>query len=146
MNIHAVNVIARYEVKLLKRSWLFRIFAVLALFILTIAQLSNFTPLFWKDVYKRQVPLFLDNLKKIRYRNGKIEGYTSRLHYSSDWLYEMQRQGFLEDVTRECGGIHFPIDVFFMTKNACRYPAFEKDSLLIFQMEQIETCLLYTSH
>ena len=48
MNIHAVNVIARYEVKLLKRSWLFRIFAVLALFILTIAQLSNFTPLFWK--------------------------------------------------------------------------------------------------
>ena len=45
MNIHAINVIARYEVKLLKRSWLFRIFAVLALFILTIAQLSNFTPL-----------------------------------------------------------------------------------------------------
>ena len=87
------------------------------------------------------VPLFLDNLKKIRYRNGKVEGYTSRLHYSSDWLYEMQRQGFLEDVTRECGGIHFPIDVFFMTKNACRYPAFEKDSLLIFQMEQIETAI-----
>lgn len=48
MNIHAINVIARYEVKLLKRSWLFRIFAVLALFILTIAQLSSFTPLFWK--------------------------------------------------------------------------------------------------
>lgn len=48
MNIHAINMIARYEVKLLKRSWLFRIFAVLALFILTIAQLSNFTFLFWK--------------------------------------------------------------------------------------------------
>ena len=31
MNLHNINTIARYEVKLLKRSWLFRIFAILAL-------------------------------------------------------------------------------------------------------------------
>lgn len=48
MNIHAINTIARYEVKLLKRSWLFRIFTLLALLVLTIAQLSCFTSLFWK--------------------------------------------------------------------------------------------------
>jgi hypothetical protein len=31
MNLHNINVIARYEEKLLRRSWLFRIFAILAL-------------------------------------------------------------------------------------------------------------------
>lgn len=87
------------------------------------------------------VPLFLDNLRKIRYRNGKIEGYTSRLHYSSDWLYEMQRQGLLKDVSRECGGVHFPVEVFFMTRNASRYPAFARDSLLIPRMMQIEATI-----
>lgn len=30
MNLNHINVIARYEVKLVKRSWLFRIFAILA--------------------------------------------------------------------------------------------------------------------
>lgn len=48
MNIHTINVIARYEVKLLKRSWLFRIFAILVLLILTLTQLSNLSPVFWK--------------------------------------------------------------------------------------------------
>lgn len=48
MNLHNINVIAGYEVKLLKRSWLFRIFAILVLLLLTILQLGNISPLFWK--------------------------------------------------------------------------------------------------
>ncbi len=46
MNIHNINVIARYEVKLLKRSWLFRIFAILVLLILTLNQFGNLTSVF----------------------------------------------------------------------------------------------------
>ena len=42
---------------------------------------------------------FADNLQKIRYRNGKIDGYTSRLHYIADWINNGVRDGFLEDVT-----------------------------------------------
>lgn len=48
MNLHNINVIAGYEVKLLRRSWLFRIFAILALLLLTIVQISQLTPAFWK--------------------------------------------------------------------------------------------------
>ncbi|MDE6450731.1 MAG: hypothetical protein K2L23_00270 [Odoribacter sp.] len=36
MNLHNIHTIARYEVKLLKRSWLFRIFAVLAFVFITL--------------------------------------------------------------------------------------------------------------
>lgn len=42
---------------------------------------------------------FADNLQKIRYRNGEIDGYASRLHYTSDWIENGIRQGFLQDVT-----------------------------------------------
>lgn len=42
---------------------------------------------------------FARNLQKIRYRNGIIDGYPSRLHYTSDWIDNGIRQGFLQDVT-----------------------------------------------
>ncbi|MCI1683821.1 MAG: DUF1460 domain-containing protein [Bacteroides sp.] len=42
---------------------------------------------------------FAKALQQIRYRNGKIDGYTSRLHYNADWVNNGVRQGFLEDVT-----------------------------------------------
>ncbi len=40
MNIHNINTISRYETKLLRRSWLFRIFAVLSLLIIVFFQIS----------------------------------------------------------------------------------------------------------
>ncbi len=43
MNIHNINTIARYEVKLLKRSWLFRIFAGLALIVITFILLGRYS-------------------------------------------------------------------------------------------------------
>ncbi len=30
---------------------------------------------------------YLEELQFIRYRDGVIDGYTSRLHYFSDWIY-----------------------------------------------------------
>lgn len=44
---------------------------------------------------------FAENLQKIRYRNGIIDGYPSRLHYTSDWIDNGIRQGFLQDITAE---------------------------------------------
>ena len=40
MNLNHINVIARYEVKLVKRSWLFRIFAILALLFISAIMLG----------------------------------------------------------------------------------------------------------
>lgn len=38
-------------------------------------------------------------LQSIRYRDGKIDGYTSRLHYIADWVNNGVRHGFMEDIT-----------------------------------------------
>ena len=37
--------------------------------------------------------------QSIRYRDGKIDGYTSRLHYIADWVNNGIRHGFMEDIT-----------------------------------------------
>jgi hypothetical protein len=44
-----------------------------------------------------------------RYRGGECTGeYLSRLHYLEDWLYDNDRRGLVEDMTRELGGRSVP--------------------------------------
>ena len=84
---------------------------------------------------------FKDNLIRFRYRKGEIYDYTSRLHYSSDWLYEMEKQHLLKDITRSLGGIPYTKPVFFMSKNFSRYPQLRKDSVLQEKIKTIETAI-----
>ncbi len=34
-------------------------------------------------------------LRKIRYRQGRLQGYPSRLHYFADWIQDNQKKGIL---------------------------------------------------
>jgi hypothetical protein len=44
-----------------------------------------------------------------RYRGGECNGeYLSRLHYLEDWLYDNDRRGLVEDLTRSLGGSGIP--------------------------------------
>ena len=44
-----------------------------------------------------------------RYRGGECTGdYLSRLHYLEDWLYDNDRRGLVEDLTRQLGGQSIP--------------------------------------
>jgi hypothetical protein len=44
-----------------------------------------------------------------RYRGGQCTGeYLSRLHYLEDWLYDNDRRGLVEDMTRQLGGQSVP--------------------------------------
>jgi hypothetical protein len=62
-------------------------------------------------------------LKKIRYRRGISKGYSSRLHYFSDWLYDNEKKGIVIDVTRRAGGEPFRKYFNFMTRHREDYPA-----------------------
>lgn len=57
----------------------------------------------------------------VRYRDGKIDGYPSRLHYFSDWIYNNTAKGIVADMTKEIGGKPFPINVGFMSRNRDKY-------------------------
>ncbi len=51
-----------------------------------------------------------------RYRGGQCTGeYLSRLHYLEDWLYDNNRRGLVEDLTRDLGGRSVPHSAGEMT-------------------------------
>ena len=64
---------------------------------------------------------FADNLQKIRYRDGVIDGYTSRLHYTSDWIENGVRQGFLEDVTAQNSTQTTKLSLSYMSTHPQKY-------------------------
>ncbi|WP_338869777.1 N-acetylmuramoyl-L-alanine amidase-like domain-containing protein [Spirosoma sp. SC4-14] len=62
-------------------------------------------------------------LTKLRYRDGRIDGYASRLHYFSDWLRDNERKGLILDVTRDMpGSIVVAKPVSYMTTATYKYP------------------------
>ncbi|MDC6366363.1 MULTISPECIES: N-acetylmuramoyl-L-alanine amidase-like domain-containing protein [Flavobacteriaceae] len=65
---------------------------------------------------------FTHNLETIRYRNGRLNDYPSRLHYFTEWIRNNQSKGLVEDITAEIGGeeLHKPIN--FMGTHRSLYP------------------------
>ncbi len=74
----------------------------------------------------------------IRYRNGKLKQYPSRLHYFSDWIYEMQKRGIAKDVTKEIGGIVYKKKINFMTTHIDSYRQLKANPLFVDEMKLIE--------
>ena len=64
---------------------------------------------------------YQSELIKVRYRNGIIDEYPSRLHYFSDWIFNNVDKGIVEDVTKEIGGEKIQFKVGFMSKNPDKY-------------------------
>lgn len=62
-------------------------------------------------------------LTRLRYRNGRIDGYASRLHYFSDWLRDNEQKGLINDVSSELpGNLTVAKPVSYMTKATYKYP------------------------
>lgn len=66
---------------------------------------------------------FAKKLTNIRYREGKIDQYPSRLHYFSDWIFDDQQKGIVKDITRKIGGDTIRFHVGFMSTNPNKYKA-----------------------
>ncbi|HCY75760.1 MAG TPA: DUF1460 domain-containing protein [Ignavibacteriales bacterium] len=60
---------------------------------------------------------YQNELTFIRYRDGKLDKFPSRLHYFSDWIYNNQQKGIVKDITEEIGGKPIRFKVNFMSEN-----------------------------
>jgi cell wall-associated NlpC family hydrolase len=81
---------------------------------------------------------FVRQLKYIRYRNGIIQGYTSRLHYMTDWITDNASKGTIEDITKVLGGKQFCPQVRFMSSHPDLYPKLMENPNDIKIMDSIE--------
>ena len=76
-------------------------------------------------------------LQKIRYRQGRLRGYSSRLHYFSDWIYDNQKKGIIRDITAEIGGRPLRKAITFMTTHPGLYSPL-KDAVNLRRMKSVE--------
>jgi hypothetical protein len=73
-----------------------------------------------------------------RYRDGKLDGYLSRLHYTAEWISNNVSKGVVKDVTPDMGGIPLKINVSFMSKNPKFYPSLVNNPDLVNEIAFIE--------
>jgi hypothetical protein len=83
---------------------------------------------------------YLAALERIRYRRGRLDGYASRLHYFTDWLYDNERKRIVRDVTCPIGGVPFRKAFHHLTDRREDHPAL-KDPATFRRLRLIEgTC------
>ena len=71
----------------------------------------------------------------MRYRGGERRGYTSRLHYFSEWITDGEQRGLVRDLGAELGGAEDARPLRFMTEHRAKYPALAGDDVF----REIET-------
>jgi hypothetical protein len=81
---------------------------------------------------------FLNELENLRYRNGKLTDYSSRLHYFSDWIYENEKKGIVRNITAEIGGEKYNKTINFMSTHVNSYPALQSDTALVKEIGETE--------
>jgi hypothetical protein len=70
---------------------------------------------------------YLKILEKLRYRNGEMEDYSSRIHYFFEWAKQMEKYDLLEDLTPSLG-IKTSKKINFMSTHASYYPILANDA------------------
>jgi len=71
---------------------------------------------------KQDFESFAKTLKTIRYRDGILDGYSSRLHYFTDWIRNNNKKSLVEDITPYLGGIELQKPIDFMGTHRDLYP------------------------
>lgn len=87
---------------------------------------------------KYSIENLFEAITQTRYRNGIIEDYTSRLHYTSDWIYQNSNNQIIMDITPQFGGEKIKFSVDFMSKNPKYYSALVNNPDLIPKIEYQE--------
>lgn len=101
--------------------------------------LSSIQPSPTLSISQSESELFT-TIERYRYRDGKMDGYCSRLHYFSDWILDNQRRGNVEPmVVQDSGSTAFTRSLNFMSNNWQKYPPLVKNPALRDCISQSET-------
>ncbi len=78
------------------------------------------------------------NLETIRYRRGKNNGYTSRLHYISWWITDSAKTGIIEEITPQISSHKLLLDLNFMSTHPGSYPLLAENPGHVTEIEKQE--------
>ena len=86
----------------------------------------------WRD--------FLNALSRIRYRDGRLDGYTSRLHYFTDWIVDNTVKGVVSEVQQQSAPFTAvqTINVSYMSSHPESYKALKAHQQMVHVIKKQE--------
>ncbi|MBO5540688.1 MAG: DUF1460 domain-containing protein [Muribaculaceae bacterium] len=85
----------------------------------------------WRD--------YAANLENLRYRDGQMGDYSSRLHYISDWIVNNHARGNLVEVTADLPHATYMVKTIdFMTQHKDSYRSLKGDSVMVEKIRRFE--------
>ncbi|MEN7546502.1 N-acetylmuramoyl-L-alanine amidase-like domain-containing protein [Rapidithrix thailandica] len=80
---------------------------------------------------------FLKGLEQLRYREGDMREYPSRLHYFSEWLVDNEAEGIIQNISKEIGGKPYQKTFSFMTAHRDKYEQLANDAYF-YELQKVE--------
>jgi hypothetical protein len=71
---------------------------------------------------RRTFAEYREELTFVRYRKGTLDGYPSRLHYFTDWVFDNEEKKVLRNVSLALGGTVSRKKINFMSTHPASYP------------------------
>lgn len=81
---------------------------------------------------------FINFIKNLRYKDGVVDGYTSRIHYTSEWILQGEANGFFKDISKELSGIPINNPISFISNHSDKYEHLKKYSADIQKIKTTE--------
>ena len=84
---------------------------------------------------------FEEQVQQLRYRNGNIDGYLSRLHYFTDWVAQNAQRGVWHELTPESDTPLWHADTLtlnFMSQHPQSYPYLKEHAWAVDSLRTIE--------
>ena len=79
--------------------------------------------------------------KNLRYRDGEVDGYASRNHYTSGWILQGEKNGIFKEVTKYLDGSPLDQKFSFMSTHPDSYKQLSDSPLLIKEIMGVEKVL-----
>jgi hypothetical protein len=86
----------------------------------------------------RSFDAFCQNLRQLRYRDGRVDGYASRIHYTSEWILQAQARGLATEVSGNIADTPLEQHFSYMSAHADKYPLLASDQELVARIAVME--------
>ncbi len=82
-----------------------------------------------------QMEFYIQNL---RYRKGIVDDYASRIHYTSEWIAQGEKLGYIREITKSLSGEPLDQEFSFMSSNPHLYKQLTQNPEQVAKIRTIE--------
>ena len=84
---------------------------------------------------------YCNTIRSLRYKDGVVNGYPSRNHYTTAWILQAEGNGILNEISKELGGKELEQTFSYMSRHPQSYRQLKENPALVEEIEATEKSL-----